>query len=114
VLEQHFDELGEDVFVASFTVQANRESGKLSSLGTMTQGVPTLLPETDKVALVTPAGEKPLIVPYPALLRAAPSCFEQMAELDPLRLRVVGWPNPRELQELHELEAQSARGLPLS
>ena len=70
----------------------------------MTQGVPTLLPETDKVALVTPLGQHPLIVPYLALLSTAPSCFESVAELDPPRLRVVGWPSVGELARLEELE----------
>lgn len=107
-LEARFEQLGEDIFVASFTVQANRESGKLSSLGTMTQGVPTLLPETDKVALVTPLGEQPLVVPYPALLSVAPSCFESVAELDPPRLRVVGWPSARELEELEHTRSSLA------
>jgi hypothetical protein len=105
VLDARFEQLGEDVFVASFTVQANRDSGKLSSLCTMTQGVPALLPETDKVALVTPLGHQPLIVSYRELLSAAPSCFESVAELDPPRLRVVGWPTQTQLAELEQLGA---------
>jgi len=65
----------------------------------MTEGVPTLLPETDLIVLVSDAMD-PLRVPRAVVLEQLPECFEPAPEHFPPRLRIVGWPTPQQLSEL--------------
>jgi len=54
LLEALHEKNGEDIFVASYTVLKNNDTDKLTSLSTWTQGVLSLLPKTDLVAMVMP------------------------------------------------------------
>jgi len=105
VLEQRFEKEGVDVFVASYLLFRSAGTGALYSAGTMTRGVRTLLPETDKITLVSD-GEKTFFVPRAALLELAPECFEEAPEFYPPRLRVVAWPEASKLAELRLLAAR--------
>lgn len=107
LLEKRFEEEGVDVFVASHMLLTDKETGQLSSLSTMTEDVLSLLPETDKVALVSESSErKVLVVPRAVVAELAPECFEVAHEFDPPRIRTVSWPRPEQLAEL-ELRASS-------
>ncbi|HVY31380.1 MAG TPA: hypothetical protein VHB79_32730 [Polyangiaceae bacterium] len=98
-LEERFQRQSVDVFVASFMLFENDLTKKLTSASTMTQGVPTLLPETDLIVLVSDSME-PLRVPRAVVLELLPECFAPAPEYFPPRLRVVGWPTPARLVEL--------------
>ena len=56
LLDALHEKNGEDIFVASYTVLKNNDTDKLTSLSTWTQGVISLLPRTDLVAMVIPKG----------------------------------------------------------
>ncbi|MFZ6745559.1 hypothetical protein ACO0LC_20230 [Undibacterium sp. JH2W] len=58
LLEALHEKNGEDIFVPSYTVLKNNDTDKLTSLSTWTQGVVSLLPRTDLVAMVTPSGQE--------------------------------------------------------
>lgn len=45
---------GEDLFVATYTPTQHKETGEVSSYCTWTEGVPSLLPRTDKIVFVRP------------------------------------------------------------
>lgn len=103
-LEQRFDQEGLDVFVASYLLAANKQTGKLSSMSTMTENVASLLPETDELALVSRTESRPpLVVPRAAAAALVPECFEAAPEHDPPRIRTRGWPSPAKLAELERL-----------
>lgn len=101
LLEKRFKQEGVDVFVASHMLLTDKETGKLSSASTMTEGVPSLLPETDKLALVSRSKErKVLVVARAVVADLAPECFEAAHEFDPPRIRTLSWPRPETLAEL--------------
>lgn len=99
MLDKRHEEDGTDVFVATYAVFSDKRSGILRSWSTMAEGVATLLPHTDLIAIAT-EGDKPSFIPWHKMLELAPHCFERAAEHDPPRLRVVDWPSPELLAEL--------------
>jgi hypothetical protein len=99
-LEQAFETEQRDVFVASVMLFSEKQTGELRSWAAMTEGVDTLLPEVDVVALMRQADEQPLMVPWAKALELAPRCFMREAGCDPPRYRCVAFPNAAELEEL--------------
>jgi uncharacterized protein YtpQ (UPF0354 family) len=104
VLDARFEASGTDVFVATFVLTQNQQTGALRSHATMGEGVPTLLPQTDRIALVPQSDEaKPFLLPWAQVLELAPECFEPAPEHDPPRLRTLAWPKEATLRELRTL-----------
>jgi len=54
LLEQHYEETGIDIFVASQLLYVDENDGTVFSLAVMTFGVDTLLPKVDRVGCVDP------------------------------------------------------------
>lgn len=93
--------LGDDVFVASYTgVQA--PDGSVFSYSTWTEGVHTLLPKTDEVALIFGNMDDPTVhrVPWARLEEIAGRYLTRVPELEPPRWRVNEWPDAVMLERL--------------
>jgi hypothetical protein len=99
MLDKRHEQDGTDVFVATYAMFSDKRSGILRSWSTMAEGVATLLPHTDLIAIAT-EGDKPRFIPWHKMLELAPHCFERAAEHDPPRVRVVDWPSRELLAEL--------------
>src|SRR5205814_3351220 len=54
LLDQIHQQTGEDLFVASFSAVKLKDSGRVTSYSVWSEGVDTLLPETDDVILLRP------------------------------------------------------------
>ncbi|MBB6093221.1 uncharacterized protein YtpQ (UPF0354 family) [Povalibacter uvarum] len=95
-LQEH---LGEDVFVATYSLMSKREGdGGLWSWSTWTEGVATLLPETDLVALGRPkpdGSHNLLLVPWSALIATCGHRMRATSEF-PARFAVDGFPSEEE------------------
>lgn len=95
---------GVDLFVATFQVFEKPKKGGLHSIGTWTQGVPTLLPVTDSVALLRigpndePAGDL-VQVPWDRALSVVGHRMKAQ-EMYPPRYLVEDFPSEAELAEL--------------
>jgi hypothetical protein len=103
-LEERFRLMGIGVFVADYALAMPEQSPPFGYC-VWTQGVPTLLPETDVVVLSNIAVEISdhweVIVPWADLLRVTgDACVVQEPALIPLRWRTVTWPDRRMLAEL--------------
>jgi hypothetical protein len=93
--------LGDDVFVASYTgVQA--PDGSVFSYATWTEGVHTLLPETDEVALISGNMDDPTVrrVAWGRLVEIAGRYLTRVPNLEPPRWRVTEWPDAATLERL--------------
>lgn len=58
------ERLGDDIFVASYTVIQNKDSSRLASYATWTRTVPTLLPRADFIGFVELEGVEPDLKPH--------------------------------------------------
>jgi hypothetical protein len=60
LLDQIHQHTGEEVMVASFSALQNKQTGRISSYSVWSQGIASLLPETDEVVLLQadPAADK--------------------------------------------------------
>jgi hypothetical protein len=60
LLDQIYQQSGEDLFVASFSALQNKQSGRISSYSIWSQGIASLLPETDDIVFLRadPAADK--------------------------------------------------------
>jgi len=102
-LDKLHDRTTTDVFVANVTLRMlNGNSDDLHSWGTWSAGVPTLLPKTDRIALVVSPGD-----PKSEVVLSAWSTLEQVCghhlqptPEDPPRYRVDTFPSAAELAEL--------------
>jgi hypothetical protein len=99
LLEKLHEKTGEDVFVATYTLTENKEKNRLTSLGSWTKGVDTLLPQTDIVALVTPGDGNNHAVKLVAWKDALEIGGDLMSVVDgyPIRYRVTEFPAPEKL-----------------
>jgi uncharacterized protein YtpQ (UPF0354 family) len=101
-LERLNEANGEDVFVAN-TMAFQDEAGRIFTVGTWTEGVDTLLPETELIAFVRPGDEDETVVtPWAAAL---PLVREQMEATEhyPVRWRVRSFPSDEVLVQLRAL-----------
>ena len=91
LLDEWNERNGEDLFVASYSVVRNNQTGVLSSYSVWGEGIPTLLPETEEIAFVR--GEGPFLGRCD-WKRAAAEFGELMKlmDLEPRRVRVVDFP----------------------
>jgi hypothetical protein len=103
-LEAHCEATEDDVFVATYSLRTQHgDPNLLQSACSWTQGVPTLLPQTDLIAFVwnLSASRKIALIPWSAAATIVGHYFKPTNE-DPPRTRVDQFPNAAELTELQE------------
>lgn len=99
-LEKAHEKSGTDLFVASYQILASKQTGRETSFSVWTEGVDTLLPETDLVALVSTAEledgrtEPAKLVGWQDL-QASIGAFERLPDRYPARYRPVNFPDPK-------------------
>lgn len=97
-LEKLNEKNGIDLFVASYQILSSKQTGREASYSVWTEGVDTLLPETDLVAVVSTAeledngAEPPKLVGWKEL-QAAVGAFERLPERYPARYRPGNFPD---------------------
>lgn len=97
-LDKSYEENGTDLFVASYQILSSKKTGRETSFSVWTEGVDTVLPETDLVALVSTAeqeaggAEPPKLVGWHDL-QAALGPFERLPDRYPARYRPVNFPD---------------------
>lgn len=100
-LNQRHAAEGLDLFVASFRPNET-DDGRIYSYAVWTEGVPTLLPETDLVALVEqPVGTDVAFSLYPfERVRAVAADLLEPVQCYPPRYRTLGFPTPEQRDAL--------------
>lgn len=100
LLQELFEKRGEDVFVASYSA-VEAESGRVFSYSVWSEGVDTLLPETETLMFYRPEIDQHLAV---AWSRAAPivGALLQPFDVYPPRFRAREFPSESQLAELRE------------
>jgi hypothetical protein len=94
--------LGDEVYVGKFMAVKNKE-GRPMSFGTWSRGVPSLLPQTDEVALVfdpRAKGGEVLRVPWRTLLDVVGDRIVPAPDVNPPRWRTGEWPTGEMLTKL--------------
>jgi hypothetical protein len=103
-LDQIHEKNGTDIFIASYKVMRKEDSGEEYSLCSWTEGVDTLLPRADRVALVVPGeGEalrEFLVLPWEALYAAWGATMEPLPDAFPERYRARRFPDVETLRPL--------------
>jgi hypothetical protein len=91
---------GVDIFVAKYTVVQRDTTGELLTVCAWTEGVHSLLPVTDTVALYRPTVKQFAYVPWAELVQM---CGQLMTPIDclPVRYEVQGFPEEDLFQSLH-------------
>lgn len=103
--QQLDQQLPQDVFIASY-VTLRDKAGPVFSVTTWSKGVPTLLPQTDQVALnPAPLAKDPamVFVRWQALLDFAGDCLAPAPELNPPRWKTTGWPSDDCIERLKKV-----------
>jgi hypothetical protein len=93
------EQLGEDIFVASYT-GVRRQEGAVFSYATWTKDVPSLLPRTDKIAFTGFDGDEVLLVPWQAAADLVADCLALDPGHDPPRWRTDRWPDAVTIEKL--------------
>ncbi|MFZ6721642.1 hypothetical protein [Undibacterium sp. Ji49W] len=105
LLEALYEKNKADVFVATFTVFKNKQTGLLTSLCTWTQSVVTLLPKTDLVALLIPgeseSEHRTKIITWDAAMSIAADLMQEV-EGYPARYLVKNFPTAEQLNSVAE------------
>ena len=94
---------GEDVFVASFSVNLQQGNERFHSLSVLTKGVDTLLPKTDLVCLTNLESKEILSVPWSAFEQTAGYLLEPLPHVLP-RYRVRNFPTDSEVGLLSQAQ----------
>jgi hypothetical protein len=104
LLDQIHAASGENVFVASFSAVKQKDSGRVTSYSVWSEGVDTLLPETDDVLLLRPDGSSQDVKVLAA------NCFDRVRQVAgdlmqplgtyPERYRVIEFPSAAQLHEI--------------
>jgi hypothetical protein len=104
LLDQINQQAGEDLFVASFSAIQRKDTGRVTSYSVWSEGVETLLPETDDVLLLRPdtAAEKVEVVAAGSFQRVRDVAGDLMQPQGtyPERYRVLEFPSQRQLAEI--------------
>jgi len=92
-------------FVATYSVLQKKDTEEILSYAVWGDGVDTLLPEVDRVALIqTP--EKPLgFVSWARVREVMGAAITEVSDLYPKRYRVRSFPSPAELEEMEPSHA---------
>jgi hypothetical protein len=109
LLDQIHQQTGEDLFVASFSAVKQKDSGRISSYSVWSEGVDTLLPETDDVILLRPdlSSDNVAVVaagPFHRVREVAGDLMEPIGSY-PERYRVREFPSERQLSEIGNRES---------
>lgn len=103
-LQSLYDKAGEEVFVASFSAMRHDETGMIISHCTWTDGVDSILPETDHIYFVraNPATNEGTVLGVALSDRVREVVGDLMEPLDlyPPRYRVRQFPNEEKLAEI--------------
>ncbi len=109
LLDQIHQRTGEDLFVASFSAVKQKDNGRISSYCVWSEGVDTLLPETDDVILLRPdlSSDNVAIVAAGAFHRVREIAGDLMQPIGsyPERYRVREFPSERQLSEIGKRES---------
>lgn len=101
LLDQIHESTGEDLFVASYSAVQHKETGRVSSYSVWSEGVPTLLPETDDLVLLRAdaAADKVALAAAGTWERVRQVAGELMQPLGtyPERYRVTSFPTAQQL-----------------
>ena len=101
LLDQIHEQNGEDVFVASFSALQNKETGRLSSYSIWSQGISSLLPQTDDIVFLRADGGMDKVEVVAAAswekVRDIAGDLMQPEGTYPERYRVLDFPSPRQL-----------------
>lgn len=95
--------VGDDLYVSGLNL-TEAANGSLLSYTTWTEGVPSLLPRTDLIGLVTARGEA-ITVDWDAVHRLLPSALEPTDHYPEL-WRVVSFPDTAELSKLRRVSVR--------
>ncbi|MFZ6769380.1 hypothetical protein ACO0LM_20205 [Undibacterium sp. Di26W] len=105
LLEALYEKNKTDVFVATFTVFKNNQTGLLTSLCTWTRGVVSLLPKTDLVALLMPGDteseHQTKIITWEAAISIAADLMQEV-EGYPARYLVKNFPTVEQVNSVAE------------
>jgi hypothetical protein len=96
------DDTSDFAFPASFKVFQLKDSSDVSR-ASWSEGVTTLLPETDEVSLVErPTDPEPrvTVVPWAQLVASLSDCLAQEPNLEPRRWRTIAWPDAEAIERL--------------
>jgi hypothetical protein len=104
LLDQIHQQTGEDTFVASFSAVKQKDSGRITSYSVWSEGVNTLLPETDDVILLRPdrASDNVAVVASGSFERVREVAGDLMQPIGsyPERFRVSQFPSEQQLAEI--------------
>ncbi len=103
LLEALHQKRDDDLFVASFSATERPETREISSYAVWSEGLPTLLPRTDRVAFIRPslpeAEQVVGLVPWDRVLAAFGPLMVPQGSY-PERWRVDAFPSPQEIRAL--------------
>jgi hypothetical protein len=104
LLDQINMQTGENVFVASFSAVKHKDSGRVTSYSVWSEGVDTLLPESDDVLLLRPDGASQDVQVLAAngfdRVREVVGDLMQPLGTYPERYRVMEFPSDEQLKEI--------------
>ena len=105
LLDQIHEKTGEDVFVASFSALQNKQTGRISSYSVWSQGIASLLPETDDVVFLRGASDGNEDVQLAAAgswqrVRDVAGDLMQPQGTYPERYRVLEFPSAQQLEAI--------------
>lgn len=102
-LEHRLKLSGEDIFVASFSVNQQQGKERFHSLSVLTKGVDTLLPKTDLVCLTNLESKEVVSVPWSVFEQTAGYLLEPLPHVLP-RYRVRKFPTDGEVGLLRQAQ----------
>jgi len=104
LLDQIHQQTGEDLVVAPFSAVKQKDSGRISSYSVWSEGVDTLLPETDDVILLRPdhSSDDVAVVAAGSFDRVREVAGDLMQPIGsyPERYRVTEFPSQQQLSEI--------------
>ena len=104
LLDQIHTQSGENLFVASFSAVQHKETGRITSYSVWSEGVETLLPETDDLVLLRPdsSADKVSVVAAGSFQKVRDVAGDLMEPLGtyPERFRVIEFPSDQQLAEI--------------
>jgi hypothetical protein len=113
LLDQIHQQSGQGLFVASFSAVQHKGTGRITSYSVWSDGVETLLPETDDIVLLKPdpAADKAVVVAAGSFerVRDVAGNLMQPQGTYPERYRVLEFPSSRQLAEIGKRDWPEAK-----
>jgi uncharacterized protein YtpQ (UPF0354 family) len=101
LLEKSLERQHDEVFVASFMAMRNSTTGEIISFCSWADGVPTLLPRTDRIAFIREESE-PILVDWEQAEQVVGHLISPQ-DIYPERVRVDDFPSPDEYARLKSM-----------